>query len=122
MFDAALKLTRAKILKYMKLRSYKLYSNTWPHRVPLVLLWFPGKPFLLCESVSRLLSHSYIVINSEKLDSSLLCSNSLFPGIKKANQQYYTEKQKHVWKKRNLKFPFGIFSRSDVRNNKKDCY
>lgn len=82
-FDATLKLSNAKILKYMKLRSYKLYSNTWPHWVLLVLLWLPGKPFLLCESVSCPLSHSYVFIKSQRLDSSLLCSNSLFPGIKK---------------------------------------
>lgn len=123
MFDATVNLSCAKILKYMKLRCYKLFADTWPHWVPFVLLWLPGKPFLLCENVSCFLSHNYVFIKSERLESPLPCCNSLFPGIKKANQQHYTEKQKYVWKKRSLKFPFGTFSKNDVQKNKEDdCY
>lgn len=109
MFVATLKLSSAKILKYMKLRSYKLYSNTWPHWGQLVLLWAPGKPFLQCWSVLCLLSHSYAFIKSERLESSLLYSNSLFPGRKKANQEHYIGNQKHFWEKKKPEIPLQDF-------------
>lgn len=80
------------------------------------------KALLLCDGVICLLSHSYVFIKSERLEFSLLCSSSLLSERKKANQQFYTEEQEHVWETRNLKLLLRTFSRGDVQDSKKDCY